>query len=115
MGLKPHPHHLHDTARIVAVRLLICAFSTARMCRVSTQTIGNSASARAPNSHCDSGTASNPIRRSGRRASKYRQQSLGFARYLHFPSDLARVIHKTLVALTDTFSPPKWSMLRFSF
>src|SRR6476619_5504743 len=42
--------------------LLICAFSTACMCRVSTQTTGNSASARALNSHCDSGPASNPIR-----------------------------------------------------
>ena len=42
--------------------LLICAFSSACMCRVSTQTIGNSASARALNSHCDSGPASNPIR-----------------------------------------------------
>ena len=30
--------------------------------RVSTQTTGNSASARALNSHCDSGPASNPIR-----------------------------------------------------
>src|SRR6266849_5651328 len=42
--------------------LLICAFSTACMCRVSTQTAGNSASARALSSHCDSGPASNPIR-----------------------------------------------------
>jgi hypothetical protein len=33
-----------------------------RMCRVSTQTTGNSASARAPQSHCDSGPASSPIR-----------------------------------------------------
>jgi hypothetical protein len=42
--------------------LLICAFSTACICRVSTQTAGNSASARALNSHCDSGPASSPIR-----------------------------------------------------
>ena len=42
--------------------LLICAFSTACMCRVSTQTTGNSASPRALNSHCDSGPASSPIR-----------------------------------------------------
>jgi hypothetical protein len=42
--------------------LLICAFSTACMCRVSTQIIGNSASARTLNSHCDSGPASSPIR-----------------------------------------------------
>jgi hypothetical protein len=42
--------------------LLICAFSTACMCRVSTQITGNSASARALNSHCDNGPASSPIR-----------------------------------------------------
>jgi len=38
--------------------LLICAFNTARMCRVSTQITGKPASARALNSHCDSGPAS---------------------------------------------------------
>jgi hypothetical protein len=38
------------------------AFSTACMCRVSTQITGNSASARALNSHCDNGPASSPIR-----------------------------------------------------
>src|SRR6516162_10157112 len=42
--------------------LLICAFSTARMCRVSTQITGKPASARALNSHCDNGPASSPIR-----------------------------------------------------
>jgi len=49
--------------------LLICAFSTARMCRVSTQITGKPASARALNSHCDSGPASSPIRLCGRRGS----------------------------------------------
>ena len=42
--------------------LLICAFNAARMCRVSTQITGKPASARALNSHCDSGPASNPTR-----------------------------------------------------
>src|SRR6476469_2162476 len=42
--------------------LLICAFSTACMCRVSTQITGNSASAITLNSHCDSGPAFSPIR-----------------------------------------------------
>jgi hypothetical protein len=60
--VKPHPHHLRHTARVIAVGLVICAFSTARMCRVSTQITGKPASARALNSHCDSGPASNPIR-----------------------------------------------------
>ena len=60
--VKTHPHHLRDTAGIVRSVLLICAFNTARMCRVSTQITGKPASARALNSHCDSGPASNPIR-----------------------------------------------------
>ena len=56
------PHHLGHAARIVAVRLLICAFNAARMCRVSTQITGKPASASALNSHCDRGPASNPMR-----------------------------------------------------
>src|SRR6202050_3576471 len=82
--------------------LLICAFSTACMCRVSTQTTGNSASARAPNSHCDSGPASNPIRlkRLGG-VLQYRQQRFRFARYLHLPNDLARLIHNADAGLLD--------------
>ena len=42
-----HPHHLSDAARVIASVLLICAFNTTCMCRVSTQITGNSASARA--------------------------------------------------------------------
>src|SRR5665213_3941420 len=42
--------------------LLIWAFNTARMCRVSTQITGKPASASVLNSHCDSGPASSPIR-----------------------------------------------------
>jgi transposase len=42
--------------------LLICAFSAARMCRVSTQITGKPASAKTLYSHCDSGPASSPIR-----------------------------------------------------
>src|SRR5205807_6193266 len=49
--------HLH-----LCDHLLICAFNTALMCRVSTQITGKPASARALISHCDSGPASNPIR-----------------------------------------------------
>jgi hypothetical protein len=41
--------------------LLIGAFSTARMSRVSTQITGKPASASALNSHCNSGPASNPM------------------------------------------------------
>jgi hypothetical protein len=43
-AIKPDPHHLGDTAGIVAIGLVICAFNTARICRVSTQIAGMSAS-----------------------------------------------------------------------
>src|SRR5262245_1768724 len=82
--------------------LLICAFSTACMCRVSTQTTGSSASARALNSHCDSGPASNPISLEvvgGVR--QHRQESARFTRHLHFPHDPARVIHNADTRLLD--------------
>src|SRR5262249_22307374 len=46
--------------------LLICAFNTARMCRVSTQITGESASAGALNSHCDRGPAFTPMRATAR-------------------------------------------------
>src|SRR6478672_3623644 len=80
--------------------LLICAFSTACMCRVSTQTTGNSASARALNSHCDSGFQPNPFEAVGW-VLQHRQQSLGLARNLHFPNDLARFIHNADAGLLD--------------
>src|SRR2546423_5597864 len=80
--------------------LLICAFSTACMCRVSTQIAGKPASARTLNSHCDNGPASNPIRLVGR-VCQHRQQSVGFARDLHFPNDPARVIHNADARLLD--------------
>ena len=60
--VKPRPHHLRNTARIVAVRLVDLCLSTTCMCRVSTQITGNPASARTLNSHCDSRPASNPTR-----------------------------------------------------
>src|SRR5258705_13798059 len=74
--------------------LLICAFSTACMCRVSTQITGNSASARALNSHCDSGPASSPIRlKAVGGVPQNLQKGFRLARYLHFLHDPARVIH----------------------
>jgi hypothetical protein len=51
-AIHSHPHHLSDAARVIAIGLVDLAFSTACMCRVSTQIAGNSASARALNSHC---------------------------------------------------------------
>ena len=46
---------------------------------------------------------------------QHRQQCYRFARHLHFPHDPARVVHDADTCfLTDTSSPAKWSMLRFS-
>src|SRR5580698_972085 len=82
--------------------LLICAFSTACMCRVSTQTTGSSASARALNSHCDSGPASNPIEAVSR-VPQNLQQGCRFACHLHFLHDPARVIHNADARLLDRY------------
>src|SRR3977135_3800307 len=83
--------------------LLICAFNTACMCRVSTQITGNPASARALNSHCASGPASNPIPLHCEAGGilQHRQQRFRFARHLYFPNDLACVIHNADARLLD--------------
>src|SRR5664280_1942080 len=81
--------------------LLICAFNTARMCRVSTQITGKSASARALNSHCDSGPASSPILEVVGGVLQHRQQSVRFTLHLHLPHDPARVIHNADTCLLD--------------
>src|ERR1700739_5041833 len=81
--------------------LLICAFSTACMCRVSTQITGNSASARALNRHCDNGPASSPIREAVGGIPQNLQKCLRLARHLHFLQDLARVIQNADTCLLD--------------
>src|ERR1700757_1459203 len=84
--------------------LLICAFSTACMCRVSTQITGNSASARALNSHCDNGPCfqSDPLEVvSG--IPQNLQKCLRLARHLHFLHDLARVIQNADTRLLDRY------------
>jgi hypothetical protein len=63
--VKPHPHHLRNTACAIpraSLRsvLLIRAFNAARMCRVSTQTTGKPASASPLKSHCDRLEARSP-------------------------------------------------------
>src|SRR6516225_1966298 len=55
------PHGILQSVRSDRV-LLIRAFNTARMCRVSTQITARPAAASALNSHCDSGSASRPFR-----------------------------------------------------
>src|SRR5271163_993089 len=81
--------------------LLICAFNTAFICRVSTQITGKPASARALNSHCDSGPASNPIRLKVGGVREHLEQNFRLTHHLHFPNDLARVIHNADAGLLD--------------
>src|SRR5215471_477944 len=75
--------------------LLICAFNTACMCRVSTQITGNPASARALSSF-----QPNSLEVVGG-VLQHRQQRFRFARHLYFPNDLACVIHNADARLLD--------------
>src|SRR3974390_1252861 len=116
-AIKTHPHHLRDPAGIVAVGLVDLAFNTARMCRVSTQITGKPASARVLKSHCDSGPASNPIRLKWyvgllSTCSKDSGSLATFTSRTILPESSTM---QTLVSLTETSNPAKWSMLRFSF
>src|SRR5690349_17893454 len=83
--------------------LLICAFSTARMCRVSTQITGKFASPSELNNHCDSGPASSPIRLKQYAVAQYLQQIVGLARNLNLPNDLARIIHNADARVLDRY------------
>src|SRR5262249_21539624 len=87
--------------------LLICAFNTACMCRVSTQITGNPASARALNSHCDNGPASNPIRlkRWARFFSTANKASGSLATFTSRTILPASSTMQMLVSLTETSSP----------
>src|SRR6516162_6258004 len=79
--------------------LLICAFSTVCMCRVSTQITGNSASARALNKP---GFQSDPLEAVGGIPQNL-QKCLGLARQLHFLHDLARIIQNADTRLLDRY------------
>src|SRR6516225_6591380 len=79
--------------------LLICAFSTVCMCRVSTQITGNSASARALNRP---GFQSDPLEAVGGIPQNL-QNCLRLARDLHFLQDLARVIQNADTRLLDRY------------
>src|SRR5438552_14603971 len=82
--------------------LLICAFSTACMCRVSTQITGKSVSARALNSHCRQRPSfqSNSLEVVGG-VLQHRQQCFRLTRHLYFPNDLACIIHNADARLLD--------------
>src|SRR6185437_2915547 len=81
--------------------LLICALRIACMCRVSTQTTGNSASARALKPLRQwSGFQPNPFEVVGR-VLQHHQQRFRFACHLHFLNDLARLIQNADAGLLD--------------
>src|SRR6187397_532333 len=100
--IKPRPHHLRDATRIVAVRLVDLRLQRrphvprldadrrqARLGQRTEQPLRQRSSFQP-----------NPLEAVGR-VCQHRQQSVGFARYLHFPNDLARVIHNEDAGLLD--------------
>ena len=87
------------------------------MCRVSTQITGKPASAITLKSHCDSGPASSPIRLKWyegfvNTVSKASGSLATFTSRTILPVSSTM---QTLVSLTETSSPAKWSVLRLSF
>src|SRR5215468_3974307 len=83
--------------------LLICAFNTACMCRVSTQIAGNSASARAEEPlRQRSGFQSDPLEAVGG-VPQDLQKCLRLARHLRFLHNLARVIQNADTRLLDRY------------
>src|SRR6202041_1829936 len=101
-AVKSHPHHLRDAARIVAVRLVdLCLQHRLHVPRLNTD----------HRQLCFGQSAEKPLRQRSRFQSnpfeavggvlQYRQQCLRFARNLHFPNDLARVIHNADAGLLD--------------
>src|SRR5271169_6159952 len=102
--VKPRPHHLGDAASIVAVRLVDLRLQHRfHMPRLDTD-------------HwqaCFGECAEEPLRQRPSFQSnslevvggvlQHRQQRLGFARNLHFPNELARVIHNADAGLLDRY------------
>src|ERR1700740_3305234 len=102
--VKPHPHHLRNTARIVAIglvdlrlqhRLHVPRLDTDhRQARFGERT--EKPLRQRP------GFQSNSLEVVGG-VVQYRQQRFRFARFLHFPNDLARVIHNADADLLDRY------------
>src|SRR5271155_3533129 len=116
-AVKPRPNHLADAAGIVAVRLVdLCLEHRFHMPRLDTD-------------HwqaCFGECAEEPLRQRTRFQSnpleavggvlQHRQQRLRFACQLTSRTILpVSSTMQTPVSLTETSSPAKWSMLRFSF
>ena len=100
--VKPHPHHLRDATGIVAVRLVDLRLQhRPHMPRLDTDhrqaCFGESAEQPLRQR---SGFQSNPLEVVGG-VLQHRQQRFRLARHLHFPNDLARVIHNADAGLLD--------------
>ena len=103
-AVKPHPHHLRDAARIVAVRLVdLCLQHRLHVPRLNTD----------HRQLCFGQSAEQPLRKwPGFQSNSLeviggvlqcRQQRFRFARNLHFPNDPARVIHNADAGLLDRY------------
>src|ERR1700740_1270289 len=103
-AVKPHPHHLCHATRIVAVGLVDLSLQhrphvprlnadhwQARFGERAEQPLRQRSSFQPNPFEVVSGLL------------QYRQQCLRFARYFHFPNDLARVIHNTDAGLLDRY------------
>src|SRR6476661_5834108 len=100
--VKPNPHHLRDATRIVAVGLVDLRLQRRpHVPRLDTDHRQARFGERAEQPlRQRSSFQSNPLEVVGG-VLQHRQQRLGLARYLHFPNDLARVIHNTDAGLLD--------------
>src|SRR5579863_9530725 len=102
--VKSHPYHLRDAARIIAVGLVDLRLQhRLHVPRLDTnhRQLGFGESAEQPLRQ-RSRFQSNPFEAVGG-VLQYRQQCFRFARYLHFPNDLARVIHNADAGLLDRY------------
>src|SRR6516164_8087079 len=101
-AIKSHPHHLRDAARVVAISLIDLRLQhRPHMARLNTDHRQICFGERTEEPlRQRSSFQSNPLETvSGIR--QYRQQSVGFARDLHFSPDPARVIHNADARVLD--------------
>src|SRR5260370_34001948 len=102
--IKPHPHHLPDAAGIVAVRFVDLRFEhRLHVPRLNTDHRQARFGKRAAKPlRQRPGFQSNPLEVVGGVFHR-RQPRVRFAHHLHFPNDLARVIHNADAGLLDRY------------
>src|SRR5436305_12311711 len=103
-SIKPHPHHLCDAAGVVAIGLVdLCLQHRSHVPCLNTnhRQVCFTERAKQPLRQRSS-FQSNPLEAVGSIPQDL-QQSIGFARYLHFPYDLSRIIHNADVRLLDRY------------